>query len=202
MPISLVPPFLDVPPPVAVRRFTVEEYHQLISTGILGEDDPCELLEGYIVPKMSRNPPHDLCLVLLHTVLAKILPHGWFLRGQSPVTTADSEPEPDLAVVRGDPRDFRARHPGPADMGLVVEVADSSLERDESFKARLYARASVAVYWIVNIPDNLLEVYTHPTGPADEPHFRTRRDFRPDENVSLILDRATVGTVLVRDVLP
>jgi hypothetical protein len=93
-------PFL--PPPVPVRKFTVEEYHRLIQLGVLHEDEPLELLEGWIVFKMPRNPLHDAVVsLILNRVLAPRLPEGWFCRGQSAVTTADSEPQPDIAVVRG-----------------------------------------------------------------------------------------------------
>ena len=138
----------------------------MIQAGILGEDDNVELLEGWIVPKMARNPAHDAMIsMIMIDVLPPRLPKGWFCRGQSAITTTDSEPEPDIAVVRGTPRDYLARHPGPADMVLVIEVAESSLPRDRSHKGRIYAAASVPVYWIINLVDPQVEVYTDPTGP-------------------------------------
>ena len=99
---TLVPTLPPVVPPVPVRRFTVDEYHQMIRAGILGEDDNVELLEGWIVPKMPRNPAHDALIAWVHNrVLAPRLREGWYCRGQSAITTPDSEPEPDLAVIRG-----------------------------------------------------------------------------------------------------
>src|SRR5882762_3647803 len=89
-------------PPLPVRRFTVAVYHRMIDVGLLTEDEPVELLEGWIVPKMPRNPPHDGTIQRINKRLGRCLPPGWDLRVQSAVTTADSEPEPDLAVVRGD----------------------------------------------------------------------------------------------------
>src|SRR5215470_17301210 len=88
------------------RRFSVAEYHKLIDIGILTEDDNLELLEGYLVHKMSRNPPHDGTLQLLQEILAPVLPAGWRLRIQSAITLPDSEPEPDGAVARGDARTY------------------------------------------------------------------------------------------------
>ena len=101
------PPLPAIVPPLPVRRFTVEEYHQMIQAGVLGEDDDVELLEGWIVPKMARNPAHDAVVsMVMVDVLTPRLPKGWFCRGQSAITTADSEPEPDVAVVRGSTRDY------------------------------------------------------------------------------------------------
>ena len=89
------------PPPEPVRRFTVDEYHRMIQLGILKEGDPVELLEGWIVAKMARNPPHDVVVGLVQAALSAVLPSTWICRGQSAVTTSDSEPEPDVAVVAG-----------------------------------------------------------------------------------------------------
>ena len=150
------------PPPVPVRRFSVDEYHRLIRDGYFDDRERIELLEGWIVPKMTKNPAHDVAIDLGQEVLRGVVPGGWRVRGQSAVTTKDSEPEPDLAVVRGQVRDYRDRHPGPGDMALVVEVADSSLSRDRGLKLRIYAKAGVPVYWIVNLVDGLVEVYTEP----------------------------------------
>ncbi len=102
------------PPPRPVLRFTVETYHRMIREGLF-DDDACELLEGWIVPKMTRNPPHDVAIGLAQDALQGRIPEGWHLRAQSALTTAESEPEPDLAIVRGRRRDYLDRHPGPDD---------------------------------------------------------------------------------------
>src|SRR3982751_409250 len=92
-------PTLQVPTLGArpVRKFTVDEYHRLIADGFFIRDDHYELLDGYIVQKMSRDPIHDACVALARRILDGHLPPGWHLRVQSAITTADSEPEPDLA---------------------------------------------------------------------------------------------------------
>src|SRR5208283_4996251 len=114
---TLFPTLPPVVPPVPVRRFTVDEYHQMIQAGIIGEDDNVELLEGWIVPQMARGPAHDAIIsVIMNVVVETRLPKGWFGRVRSGMTTTDSEPEPDVVVVRGSPRVYFARHPGPADM--------------------------------------------------------------------------------------
>ena len=156
-----------------LTRFTVDEYHQMIQAGIIGEDDNVELLEGWIVPKMGRNPPHDTMISIVEAVLPPLLPKGLFCRGQSAITTTSSEPEPDIAVIRGTQRNSWGRHPGPADMAQVIEVADSSLSRDRTIKGPIYAAAAVPVYWIINLVDSQIEVYTNPTGPDPAPVYRT-----------------------------
>src|SRR5436189_65444 len=124
------------PPPAALpvqglragfRRFTVAEYHKLIEIGLLTENDRIELVEGYLVNKMPQNAPHGGGVKALVRKLPTILPAGWELSVQSPVTLSDGEPEPDGAVVRTDPGNYFRRHPGPADIGIVIEVADTSL---------------------------------------------------------------------------
>jgi Uma2 family endonuclease len=190
-------------PPLPVRRFTVEEYHHLIAAGVLGEDEDVELLEGWIVPKMARTPTHDAMVsTVMLDVLTPRLPHGWFCRGQSAITTADSEPEPDVAVVRGTTRDYLARHPCPGDMALVVEVADSSLQRDRFHKGRLYASAAIPVYAIVNLLDHQVEIYTDPTGPDAAPVYRIRRDYRPGDLVPFVVDGRDLGPIPVEELLP
>jgi Uma2 family endonuclease len=202
-PVAIPPALPSIVPTLPIRRFTVDEYHRMIQAGILGEDDAVELLEGWIVPKMSKNPPHDTMIsIIMMDVLTPRLPGGWHCRGQSAVTTTDSEVEPDIAVVRGLKRDYLARHPGPADMALVVEVADSSLARDRSEKVRIYARAAVPVYWIINLVDRQVEVYTDPTGPDSGPVYRTRRDYRPGDMVPFVVDGRELGPIPAQELLP
>ncbi len=184
------------------RRFTVAEYHKFLELGLLTEDDNLELIEGYLVHKMSRNPPHDGTLKKVEKRLSRLLPAGWEIRIQCAVTLPDSEPEPDLAVVREDPAEYMTRHPGPRDVGLVVEVADSTLPGDRSDKARIYARAGIVCYWIVNLNERQVEVYTAPSGPAAEPEYGQRVDHRAGDLVSFVLDGTAVGTIAAQELLP
>ena len=174
----------------------------MIQTGLLTEDDPVELLEGWLVPKMARNPPHDIALELAVEMIRPCLPSGWRIRVQSAITLSDSEPEPDVAVVCGPVRSHVSRHPGPAEVGLLVEVADSSLVHDRTEKGRVYARAGILVYWIVNLVDALVEVYTSPSGPATTPGYGQRQDYRPGDLVPLVIGGQQVGQVAVQDLLP
>ncbi len=189
-------------PPLPVRRFSVAEYHRMIDAGILTEDDPVELLEGWIVPKMPRNPPHDGTIQLANVRVGRRLPVGWTIRVQCAVTTGDSEPEPDVTVVRGDETSYLARHPGPADIGTLIEVADSSLSRDRHEKGTAYAHARIALYWIINLTDRWIEVYTDPDPSANPPVYANRTDYRPGEQIPLVLDSTTVALIPVSELLP
>jgi Uma2 family endonuclease len=172
----------------------------MIQAGVLTEDDPVELLEGWIVFKMPRNPPHDSTIDRGGDVLRQRLPQGWYLRVQNAVTIDESEPEPDLAIVSGTPGDYFSRHPGAPDIALLVEVADSTLNRDRE-KGRLYARARVPVYWIINLIDSRVEVYTDPSGPATSPSYRRHLDFGINEVVPLTVAGHRVD-IPVRDFFP
>jgi len=191
----------DLAAPFPVRRFTVEEYRRMGEVGLLTEDDRVELLEGWIVPKMNLNPPHSASVQLVDEAVRKRLPSSWCLRIQDAITTGDSEPEPDVAVVRGSIRDFVRRHPGPEDVGLLIEVADTSLARDR-YKCRLYGAAAVPVYWIVNLVDRRVEVYTQPMGSNAEPGFHQCDEYGPGAEVPLVLGEVEIGRIGVSELLP
>jgi Uma2 family endonuclease len=151
---------------------------------------------------MSRNPPHGVGVALMLKALNARLPAGWHCRVQSSVTADLSNPEPDVAIVRGNERDYINRHPRPRDTGLITEVADTTLQTDREVKGALYARVGVPVYWILNLVESQLEVFTDPTGPDPEPCYRQHRDYRSDEEVTLVLDGREVARIPVRDLLP
>ena len=170
-------------PPFPVRRFSVDEYQRMCQVGILTEDDKVELLDGWITPKTSRNPPHDSHLDQVADALRARLPAGWRTRVQSAVTLSASVPEPDVAVVPGPASRYRAHHPVPADVALLVEVADTSLDHDRHTKGPLYAQAGIAAYWIVNLVDRVVEVYSDPVGSA----YQHRQDCTLADVVPLTL---------------
>src|SRR5262245_20382486 len=135
-------------PPEPVFRLSVEQYHAMIEAGVITDDDPVELLEGILVQKISKNPPHQIALAKLQAALSLVIPENMTAQYQEPITLADGEPEPDASVFVGKQEDYPDRHPAAREVHLVVEVADSTLRRDRTTKLRSYARAGIAVYWI------------------------------------------------------
>lgn len=183
------------------RRFSVDEYHQMIRAGILLDGEPIELLEGWMVKKISYGTPHDSSMDAFEGLLPTLLPTDWFLRCQRAVTLSDSEPEPDYAIVRGPRNRYRNEHPTPPDIGLIVEFSVSSLRIDRVGKARIYARAGIPIYWIVNVIDKVIEVYTQPSGTGETAAYTKRDDFAVGTSVPVVLDGSAVGTITVADVL-
>jgi Uma2 family endonuclease len=185
-----------------IWRLRVDQYHAMIRTGILTDDDPVELLDGWLVSKMPKNPPHRVVTRLIRQALESLVPAGWYVDTQEPITTADSEPEPDVVVVRGETRQYLDRHPEPEDVALVVEVADTTLQRDRTSKKRLYARAGIAVYWIVNLPERRYEVYSDPSGPVRRPDYRQHQDYGMSDTIPVVIEGVEVGRLAVHELLP
>jgi Uma2 family endonuclease len=190
------------PPPYPVWRLSVSDYHRMIETGILGEDERVELLEGCIVPRMTHKPPHNGTIHIISKRLRKWLPAEWEIRIQSAITTTESEPEPDLAIVRDQEREHLIRHPGPDDIGLVIEVAESSLSQDRIEEARIYARAGFACYGLVNLIESQVEMFSDPTDPTQQPGYRRCDVFQGVKLVPLILDGAEIAQIPASDLLP
>jgi Uma2 family endonuclease len=117
------------------------------------------------------------------------------------ITTDDSEPEPDVAVIRGTRRDYRDRHPSPADVGLITEVADATLQRDRTRKKRIYAHAGIPVYWIINLVDRQIEVYSNPQPTTTEPDYLHQQNYQAEDELLVVLDGVDIGRVLVRELL-
>lgn len=189
-------------PTEPIYRLSVAQYHAMADHGILDENDPVELLEGWLVQKMTKRPPHILVTLLVRQALERLFDEGWYVNSQEPITTPESEPEPDVFVVRGSPRNFQSRHPLAEETILIVEVADSTLRIDQGTKKRLYARAGIPIYWIANLPDGRFEVYTDPNGSASAPDYRQRWDYGPDDEIPVMSDGQEIGRLRVRDLLP
>lgn len=190
------------PPQQAVYRFSVEQYHGMIDRGILTTDDRCELVDGWILAKMTQNPPHVWTMLKSTERITRELPARWCVRPQVPITTDLSEPEPDLAVVRGDNADYATRHPGPADVGMLIEIADSSLSIDRSIKSPAYARARIPVYWIINLIDEQIEVHSDPAVSEMTAAYQTKTVYVRGESVPLVLDGKQIALIPVNDLLP
>jgi Uma2 family endonuclease len=165
--------------------------------GVLQPEDHVELIEGWLVKKMTKNPRHRATTRRVRLRLESVLPEGCYLESQEPLVTADSEPEPDAYIVRGTPERFEQRHPTAADVSLVVEVADTSLERDRVVRAHIYAQAGIATYWIVNVEDRRIEVYSRPDGDT----YAERTDYVPGTTVPVRLDGVVVAELNVTNIL-
>jgi Uma2 family endonuclease len=183
-------------------RLTVAQYHDMIRNHTLTPDDKVELLNGYLVNKMPQGTPHSGAIDSLDEDLHRVVPAGWRVRAQLPITLSASEPEPDFAVVRGVRGAFAQRHPNGSDFGIVIEVADSSLHHDRREKGEVYAAAGIPVYWVVNGIDRQVEVYTDPQPAADPPAYATRTDYPHGSSVPVVLDGVAVATLAVADLVP
>ncbi len=185
-----------------VRLWTCEEYYRMAEAGILAPEERVELIEGQIVRTPSQSPPHAAMVGVACEALRGVLCPGSHPRGRLPLTFGPySEPEPDVAVVRGAPRDYVEAHPSAA--LLVVEVADTTLDFDRGRKAGLYARAGIPEYWIVNLPDRVLEVHTDPGPLPDRPAehgYRSTRRIGPPDSIAPLFSPA--AHVRVADLLP
>jgi Uma2 family endonuclease len=185
--------------PYRTRRWTRKEYGRLIELGVLHEDDPIELIGGRMIVAEPQNTPHAVAIELAAETLRAALGPGWRVRVQLPIGIGDdSEPQPDIVVVRGAPRDSLRDHPATAD--LVVEVADSSVRLDRGPKARVYAQAEIPDYWIVNLVDRAVEIYREPGGVSGAPPmeaFTSPGPVRPSHRL-----RFPDGRIAVDDLLP
>jgi len=153
--------------------FTVDTYHRLGELGILDEDDRVELLDGQIVEMTPIGGPHVACVVRLNDLLSRRLGSDTSVSVQNPVVLADrSEPQPDIAVLRRPNGLSGAWLPSPEDVLLVIEVADTSLERDRDIKIPLYAEAGIPEVWLVNLPGDQIELCREP-GPDGYRDVRT-----------------------------
>jgi Uma2 family endonuclease len=140
-----------------VSRLSVEEYHRLNEFN--GHGRRTELIRGIVIEKMSKSPLHSSIAKRLYDTIARLLPKGFLVRREDPLTFADSEPEPDIAVVRGAETDFFQAHPTTAELVIEVAVSSATLDREN---ATLYAEAGVKEYWIVLAPERRVEVYRQP----------------------------------------
>ena len=185
-----------------ILRLRIEQYHAIIQAGILTDDDSVELLEGWLVFKMPKNPPHRPTTRLVRTALENILPAGWYVDSQEPITLSNSEPEPDIVVVRGDTRQYLDRHPGAEDIALIIEVSDTTLQRDRTVKKRIYARAGISIYWIVNLVEEQVEVYSQPLVEVEQPDYSQRLDFGRSAVIPIIIEGIEIGAIAVDALLP
>ena len=148
-------------------RFTVADYHRLVECGILSEDDRVELLVGQVIPMSPIGSPHAACVNRLNRMLIRALGDRATIAVQNPIVLDDwSEPQPDVTALKPRTDGYAAAHPRPADVLLLLEVADSSLVRDQEVKLPLYAAAGVPEVWLVNLPADQIQIHRAPATAA------------------------------------
>jgi Uma2 family endonuclease len=164
------------------RRFTVDEYYRMGEAGILHEDDRVELIEGEIVQMSPIGSRHAACVKRLNGLFSRQIGQTAIVIGvQDPIHLGEySEPQPDITLLRPRPDFYVSAHPGPADILLVVEVADTSVEYDRGVKIPLYARAGIREYWIVDLAGESVEVYRDPSPEG----YRQARQLRRSERIA------------------
>ena len=198
--ITPAPPVVSPRPafPLTPRRITVDEYERIIASGSLNEPKKVELVDGYLVTKMAKSAEHGFSVKETLKGLERLLPPGWTSRKEEPVRIpAYDEPEPDVAIVRGSDADYRHRIPEATDAGLLVEVSATNVNVDRQL-AIIYSRGGIPVYWIVNLVDRWVEVYTDP-GPTG---YASRKDFPSGQQVPVVIDGRQTGQIAVDDILP
>ncbi len=159
---TALPPYS---PPL--MRMNCDRYHAMIKHGFLTEDDPVELINGYLVTKMSIGPNHSSVRTRLERLLYRHFNDEWIIRGQEPITIHEySEPEPDIVVAKHRDDFYADRHPQPEDILLVIEVADTSLAYDRGAKIPLYAACGIVESWLVDLAQHEVTVYRQPAGAA------------------------------------
>ena len=196
--VTAVPAYPQEPP--ELYRFRIDQYEQMGRAGILSEEDRVELVEGVLYRKPMKKGPHSIAARETATVLVRVIPaESYFVTREDPVRIPGRAgmPEPDVSVVRGRSRDY-VEQPDAGDVALVVEVAEKSLLFDQTDKLSSYAGGGIPVYWIVNLIDRQVEVYSSPAPEG----YRSRQVYTPGQDIPIVIDGATMGQVAVADILP
>ena len=169
------------------KLFTIDEYHKLVDLGFFAENDRLELIRGEIVEMAPKRTPHSVCNSILFGELYKMLSEQANIRGQEPITLpSNSEPEPDVVIAKKKDDNYLSAHPTVEDIILVIEISDSTLKYDRETKVSLYAEAGINNYWIINLVDRNLEVYTNPfSSDKNKFGYRNKSIILPNEEINI-----------------
>jgi Uma2 family endonuclease len=174
----------------------------MIDAGVFTGAPKCELIRGFILEKPVPGPPHSKVIYRLNRRLFALFPEpDWVVGVQDAITLADSEPEPDFFAATGPESKYDARHPGPKDLALVVEVSDTSAGHDRGDKLVLYAGNKIPQYWVIDVKTRRVEVYTDPRG-GKSPGYRGRAEYAPGDDIPVTAGGTALGTIPAADLLP
>ncbi len=180
---------------------SVAQYHEMIDSGSL-DDIRCELIHGWIFEIMPPKPPHSQHVRALVKFLMPMVNGDEYVVGvQDAIALADSEPQPDLFVAVGPEDKYSERHPGPGDLVLVVEVSDTPVRQDRIKKLKLYASAGIPQYWIIDVKQRRIEVYTEPRS-GKKPGFGTHTSYGPMDDIPIVIGGSKLGAVRASKLLP
>jgi Uma2 family endonuclease len=188
----------------STHRVSVKQYLKMIVTNVIPHDARIELLDGILVEQMTKYAPHTFAVSEVAGAFRLILPaEDWVIREEKPLVLKRFwRPEPDVSIVRGPKGRYRTSDPFMADVGLLVEVADSTYTSDRGEKWRAYAAARIPIYWVVNLNQNRIEVYLRPAGRGKNASYHEVTMFGTDDEIPVVLDGQELGRFAVRDVLP
>jgi Uma2 family endonuclease len=209
-PATALPEAAPVPPEAGLPegmpyRLTAADYFKMVDADIIPPHRRVGLWKGQLYEKMSKKLPHSGASSLVIMALARTLPEGWCIWPENPVLIDDfTAPLPDVSVVRGTANVYtsRASVPKADEIGLVVELADTSLRKDLTVSLPIYARAGLPVYWVVNLVARRVEVYSQPVVEGEAARYSVSETFEPGKDVPLVLDGHEVARVPARDLLP
>jgi Uma2 family endonuclease len=178
------------------KRFTVTEFQRMVETGILEEGSPYELLNGEIIHMATIGSKHAAKVNRISAHLHQTVEKTYIVRIQNPIELgAFSQPEPDIAILRWQDDFYESGHPTAQDIYLLIEVSDTTLDYDRTTKLPIYAESGIAEYWIVNLPDNQIEVYRNPSGKV----YQSIQTFTKDQ--TLTIELLPEITIAVDDIL-
>ncbi len=181
------------------RRISVDEYERIIEAGALEDPSRVELIDGYMVDKMGKNAAHRWTTKEVLKALDSRLPPGWTSQKEEPVRIPEyDEPEPDVAIIRGSDADYEFRLPVAADVALLVEVSESTLSQDRGKKLSAFAKGRIPVYWIVNLVNRQVEVFSRPGKNG----YRSHKIFASGEQVPVTIGGRKLPPIAVDSLLP
>jgi Uma2 family endonuclease len=183
------------------RLLTPKEFMEIVYQGTLPDMEKLELIRGRMVEKMPKNAPHEFALMMMMKLLFNLTHDKYCLRCQSSLILMDSVLEPDLALVIGPDRKYMVDHPTTADTLLVVEVSDSSLSFDLGDKLEAYALSKIREYWVVDIPNRQVHVFTQPKA-GKKPGYKSRVDYGEKDTIPVVIASEHVGQLAVKEILP